>query len=125
MFRAPTLEPPPSDDLGAPYLLLDHLEALLWRAREADYPPPWVLGGHLLEAVFSHRVIARDHKAPQFYVVLRPHLSVRTALWSSISFIVQPPGRLKSADEEPVRRTPEDIERYTRKKPSEGITRRE
>ena len=32
---------------------------------------------------------------------------------------------LKSADEEPVRRTPEDFERYTRKKPAEGITRRE
>jgi predicted urease superfamily metal-dependent hydrolase len=29
----------------------------------------------------------------------------------------------KSADEEPVRRSPEDFERYTQKKPSEGVRR--
>lgn len=47
----PTLEPPPSDDLGAPYFLLDHLEARLRRARKAYYPSTRVLGGHLLQAV--------------------------------------------------------------------------
>jgi hypothetical protein len=30
---------------------------------------------------------------------------------------------LRSADAEPIRRSPEDFERYTRKKPLEGVRR--